>query len=281
MTITYKGEDPLGRSAQNLKGVRTYTRAFLFTADAEEDAWDVGSHPNAPVIGSAYRDAWCISSSPACVSGRDGWKITAQYSSEIQLNEDPTQDAAKVRVYTEQFQKVLQTDINGNSVCNSAGDPFDPPIMVDDSRRVITVQKNMATHPSWILSYQDAVNSDSFTVKGQTYAAGKGKVQRVDIGDEQSRNSITYYVVSFEIHLQKNGWIVSQLDAGFRELQAGSGSGVGSLVNIVNPGDGLQPSAPVPLGGNGVSLANPSFTNNVFLNFTAYEQLPFSVLPFT
>jgi hypothetical protein len=277
MTVTYLGEIPEARKAQNLRGVRTYSRAFHFSTSTDaEDAWDVGSHPNAPIIGSTFRDGYCISSTPQCVSGRFAWRIDAEYSSEYEVTEDPTAEPARITVSTEQFQKPAVVDKAGNKINNSAGDPFDPPLMIDDSRRVISVSKNLATHPSWILSYQDTVNSDSFTVQGITYTAGKGKLQRVSISNELSRNGTTYFVVQFEIHLQKNGWLLQPLDAGFRERDYS-----GDLINILNPGDSEEPSAPVPLDGSGSALDNPSFANNVTLSFDVYETAVFSALPLT
>jgi hypothetical protein len=61
-----------------------------------------------------------------CVSGRFGWHITAQYSSELELATNPVNDPAKITVSTEQFQRPIIADRLGQSVCNSAGDPFDP-----------------------------------------------------------------------------------------------------------------------------------------------------------
>lgn len=274
MTVTFIEEDAGARTATNSRGIRTYTRAFRFeTSSQSEDAWDVGSHPNAPVIGQAFRDAWCISSTPACTDPWKGWTITAEYSSAVEMNVDPTQDAMQIRVYTEQFQKPAVFDKNGNKIVNSAGDPFDPPLMMDDSRRVISLVRNVAAYPSWVLSYQDAVNSDTFTVRGITYAAGVGKVQSVSISDGQIRNNVPFYTVEVLIHLQKNGWILQPLDVGFRELGYS-----GDLINILNPGDTERPSAPVPLDGSGHQLDNPSTTNNVLLSYSVYDTQPFSVL---
>lgn len=274
MTVTFIEEDAGVRTATNSRGIRTYTRAFRFeTSLQSEDAWDVGSHPNAPVIGQAFRDAWCISSTPSCTDPWKGWTITAEYSSAVEMNVDPTQDAMQIRVYTEQFQKPAVFDKNGNKIVNSAGDPFDPPLMMDDSRRVISLVRNVAAYPSWVLSYQDAVNSDTFTVRGITYSAGVGKVQSVAISDGQIRNDIPFYTVEVLIHLQKNGWILQPLDVGFRELGYG-----GDLINILNPGDTERPSAPVPLDGSGHQLSNPSTTNNVLLSYSVYDTQPFSVL---
>ena len=275
MTVHFLEEDAGARTATNSRGVRTYTRAFRFETDSQtDDAWEVGSHPDSPRIGQAFRDAWCISVTPACTDPWKGWTVTAEYSSALEMNEDPTQDAMQIRVYTEQFQKPAVFDKDGNKIVNSAGDPFDPPLMMDDSRRVISLVRNVAAYPSWVLTYQDAVNSDTFTVRGITYAVGVGKVQSVSISDAQVRNGYPFYTLEVLIHLQKNGWILQPLDVGFRELDyAGT-----SLINILNPGDNERPSAPVPLDGAGRALDNPSTTNNVLLSFPVYNTQPFSVL---
>jgi hypothetical protein len=286
MTVTFIGEDPEGRAATNDTGMRRYTRVFkLETTDRAEGPYAVGSHASLPRIGSLYPDdpfAWCKTLDVAWFSGWKGWKVTANYTSERELAEDPTQDPALIAWDSEQFQRPAIFDQNNNAICNSAGDPFDPPNMMDDSRRVVTVTKNLSVVPAWILTYQDAVNNDSFSLDGITIGIGLAKMQRVSVSPVERRNGITFRVVTFQIHLQKNGWHLEPLDAGFREIASGSGTGGNTgLVNILNPGDDEQPSAPVPLDGNGVSLASPSYTNNVFLDFEVYETLAFSSLPLT
>jgi len=274
MTVYFLEEDAGARTATNSRGIRTYTRAFRFRVDSQaDDAWEVGSHPDAPRIGQAFRDAWCISSTPTCTDPWKGWTVTAEYSSEREMNEDPTQDAMQIRVYTEQFQKPAVFNKDNELIVNSAGDPYDPPPMMDDSRRVISLVRNVPNCPSWVLDYQDVVNSDTFTVRGVTYAAGTGKVQSVSLSDTQKRNGIDFYTLEVLIHLQKNGWLLKNLDAGFRELGYG-----GELINILNSGDNERVSAPVPLDGSGHALANPSPTNNVLRSDVVYDTAPFSVL---
>jgi hypothetical protein len=274
MTVTYLQEDAGGRTATNSKGIRTYTRVFLFETDSQaDDAWEVGSHPDAPRIGQAFRDAWCISSTPSCIEPWKGWSITAEYSSEREMNEDPTQDPIQIRVYTEQFQKPAVFNKDNQLIVNSAGDPYDPPPMMDDSRRVLSLSRNVPYCPSWVLDYQDAVNSDTFTALGVTYAIGTGKVQSVSLSNAQKRNNIDFHTLEILIHLQRDGWILKTLDAGFRELNYS-----GELINILNAGDGERVSAPVPLNGSGAALANPSPTNNVLRSDVVYNTQPFSVL---
>jgi len=278
MTITYKG---IGKtqSAENSKGSRTYIVTFEFqTTLITERAYHVGSMPQVPIIGSPHPDdagAWVESIQVDLSEPKYGWTVTVRYSSERELATDPTNDPAVITVHSEQFQKVAETDINGDSVCNSAGDPFDPPYMMDDSRRVISVSKNMSGHPSWILSYTDVVNSDSFVVKGVPYAVGVGKVQRVSIGETQTRNGVPFVVVTLEIHCQRDGWILRPLDAGFREK---SGAG---MINILNTIDLERPSAPVPLNGSGLAQAQPTSASAVYGAYTIYTTAAFSALPLT
>lgn len=280
MTVTYIGPQPVSRSGgDGIDGIRRYTRAFIFsTSLASEDEYHILAHPSAPKNGSAHPSdsgAFVTSRRAECTDGQNGWLLTCEYSSERQYNEDPTADPAAISWDSEQFQKPAVFDKDGNAIVNSAGDPFDPPNMMDDSRRIVTVTKNLATVPSWILTYQDAVNSDNFTVDGVPVTAGQAKMQRVSVGEVQSRNGISFRPVVFEIHLQRDGWLLEPLDAGFREK-------AGSLrINILNDGDLEPPTAPTPLDGSGAVLTNPTAATCVFLSFSVYDTAAFSSLPLT
>lgn len=275
MTVTYIGE--IAASATNERGSRSYTRIFkLSVSSRAERAYAVGSHPSLPIIGEVHPDdsnAYCTTLTPDPTDPWKGWTVTAQYSDTRTLSDDPTDDSAVITWSSEQFQRPAVFDRNGNFIVNSAGDPFDPPLMMDDSRRVVTISKNLALVPSWILDYQDAVNSDSFTVDAQTIAAGCAKIQSVTVGERQRRNGTVFRNVTITMHLQRDGWLLRPLDAGFREIS------YGGLQNIKNPGDEELPGAPVPLDGNGYALTNPSFTTCVFLPFEVYAAREFSSLP--
>lgn len=280
MTITYHGEIGSGRKAQNTKGMRTYTRQFRLESDSRsDDAYTVGSDPNLPIIGSLFPSdsfAWCTTLSVDCTDDWKGWTVTADYSSERELNEDPTLDPALTDWDGEQYQRPLVIDEDENLVCNSAGDPFDPQEMVDDSRLNSTTIKNLAVVPTWIMQYANAVNSDAFTLDGFAVDIGQAKMQRPRVSRPQRRNNIVFREVTFTINYREEGWLSSLLDAGFRERNY-----AGELVHIVNPGDGEFVSSPVPLDGAGTSLTDPSPTNNINLTFRAFRRLPFSILPLT
>ena len=279
MAVEYIGEDPSGRTAQNTKGARTYQRKFKLRTTTQADGpFAVGSNGSLPIIGNAHPEdanAFCISLQVENTSPWAGWTVTANYSDERTIDDTPTDDAASISWGSEQFQKPAVFDLSGKLIVNSAGDPFDPPAMMDDSRRVVTVEKNLAVVPSWILDYQDAVNNDVFSVDGISIGIGKAKMQNVTVSPRQRRNGTTFRTVTFTIHLQRDGWLLDILDAGFRRKVSGGRD------NIKNSGDGESPTAPVPLDGNGQPIDDPTPTNCVFLQFAVYKTRAFSSLPLT
>lgn len=279
MAVEYIGEDPSGRSAQNTKGARTYVRKFKLRTTSQTDGpFAVGSNASLPIIGNAHPEdanAFCIGLQVENTNPWAGWTVTANYSDERTIDDTPTDDAASISWGSEQFQKPAVFDLSGKLIVNSAGDPFDPPAMMDDSRRVVTVEKNLTVVPSWILDYQDAVNSDVFSVDGISIGVGRAKMQNVTVSPRQRRNGTTFRTVTFTIHLQRDGWLLDILDAGFREKVSGGRR------NIKNNGDGESPTAPVPLDGNGQPIDDPTPTNCVFLQFAVYKTRAFSSLPLT
>jgi hypothetical protein len=277
MTITYLGDNH--GPATNTKGQRSYTRTFKLTTSAKtERAFHVGSHASLPVIGEVHPDdagAWCTTLQVDPSDPWKGWTVTAEYSTERELAEDPTNDPAEITWGYEQFQKPAVTNYAGQAILNSAGDPFDPPIMIDDSRPVVTISKNLASVPVWVFTYQDAINLGSFTVDGITVDAGLAKMQDIKIVRRQSRNGTSYRTVTFSIHLQKQGWSSKQLDAGFRQIGYGGGR-----ENIRNSVDDELPAAPVPISA-GAALNDPDPATAVYRTDVVYEAKDFSALPLT
>lgn len=280
MAVTYVGELSEGRRAQNSKGVRTYTRVFRLTTSSQtDDAYTVGSNGSLPVIGNTHpsdANAYCGELDVQCVRGWRIWDVTATYSTERVLSSTPTSDPTYITWDTEQFQKPATQDKDGKGVVNSAGDPFIPPAQMDDSRRVVTVQKNLANVPTWILSYQDAVNSDTFTIDGRSIAIGEAKMQRVSVGPPEIRNGVTFRQVTFVIALQRDGWAMKILDQGHNEKDPSSPTGR-KLIYL----KGQIPSGPVLLDGAGKAQTDPKTANAVFLTYNVYKQQPFSSLPLT
>ena len=281
MTVSYVGELAEARTATNSKGIRTYERGFRLTTSARTDnAANVGSNASLPIIGNTHPGdgtAYCTDLRVRCVRGWRIWEVTASYSSERQLSTTPTSDVARITWDSEQFQRVAVEDRNGDGITNSAGEFFDPPASIDDSRRVVTVEKNLAVVPSWILDYQDAVNSDQFTVDGITIAIGCAKMQKVTVGAKEERNGTAFRTVRFTMALQRDGWALKILDAGYTKKKAADPTKREQAILD----DGTDPKLPILLDGNGDVLDNPSPANAVFRTFNVYKQRAFSSLPLT
>lgn len=277
MSVIYKGI--YGRSATNSKGTRTYIEKHrLETTSITDGSYAVGSDPNLPLIGSAHYDdssAWCVSLDVDNDNPWKGWTVTATYDSTFELNINPIFEPAQISWDFEQYERVAMVDRSGDAICNSAGDFYvDPPAMRDDSRPVVSVSKNLAAVPSYVLTYQDAVNSSAFTLDGLAIAAGLAKCNRVSISTQQERNGFQFRTVTFDIHLQRDGWALSLLDYGYRAKS-------GSDRNLITNTDGTEPKNPVLLDGSGAALSPPTAATAVYNSFNVYYAADFNLLPLT
>ena len=203
------------------------------------------------------------------------WEVTVTYSTERQLASDPEDDEALVSFDSEIYQEPVFKDRMGNAILNSAGDAYVDPVPARDAAQLIAkIRKNVTSVPAWVIDYQRSVNDGSITIGGLAIAAGKAKAQRVAIGERQKRGLVTFYELSYEVHLNKDGWHLQPLDAGLRERNT-----AGKLVDIINEGDNSPPSSPVPLDGAGHVQNNPLPSTAEFGDYDVYEPLDYTALP--
>lgn len=268
-----------GRDGDDDGKIRRYSRHFRVVTNDQYDTAAVVIGSVGIQRGDVFPDdfgAWCQTANARNESFSPKiWLVTFNYSSEREIQPNPLNDPAKITWSGEPFQRPLIVDRNGDGVVNSAGDPFDPPIMRDDNRPVAHVTKNVASVPVWVLNYRDVVNSDAFTLDGLAVAAGKAKIKWINVGDWQERNNIRYRTLTFDVHLNKDGWNFQPLDMGYREIDPGDAT---KRITIKD-NEGKQVTQPYLLDGSGAQLSDPSPTTAVFLDFEGYEELPFSVLP--
>lgn len=262
------------------------SRSFRVIVDDPRTAYtDIALHEDIPKLGSLHPENFALYCARVSVVQRNKflWEVSVGYSNESEKAEDPTDDAAEIDWDTEQFQKPAVKDRDGNAILNSAGDPFDPPAEMDDSRRVVTIKKNMEEVPSWILDFQDVVNSSSFSVDGITVAAGLAKVQRVSVGAVQRRNDISYRPVTIVLHLRRDGWALEILNRGFRWTNGAARIKVSYTDSgtLVSPGDPVEnePTEPVLLDADGLVLSDPTPETATYGLFNVYEERSFADLP--
>ncbi len=280
MAVTDVNEIWDGRSGADDGSTRTRERIWRIITDDPFDDAPIVEAAVGVVAGDPHPNDF--GAKARSINARQGesrlvWLVTVSYSSAKDLQPNPLNDPAEISWDGEPFQRPLIKDKDGKAVLNSAGDPFDPPIMRDDNRPVASVTKNVGSVPTWVLNYRDVVNSDQFTLDGLTIAAGKAKIKWISVSPRQERNGVSFRTLAFQIHLNKDGWAFEVLDRGFRELDPNDAT---KRIQIRDDEKRLV-TEPVLLDGSGARLADPDENNAVFRDFDGYEELPFSVLPLT
>lgn len=278
------------------QAVRRYTQVFrAVTTSNNDDAATIRLDPRCPRLGQVHPNdpwSWCRRVHPRNESfSKRVWIVTAAYSSERERDEDPINDPIQIEWRTETFNKVVWQDRDGKGIVNSAGDPFDPPVEVDESRIVADIRVNLLAVPAWILTYRDSVNSTPFKIDNVEMPKGVARVARIYVGPWQERNEIFFRAVALALQFRTpleddpgKEWHEWTLDQGFRKKTGADGGepspGETALrTNITNTGDSESPTAPVLLDGNGQPLVDPTMDNAVFLPFGVYPEKDFTILP--
>lgn len=288
--LTFK-EIHSGRDGDESEGgeggriVRRYSRVFRgVTDDNADDAAVVLSNPLAPRYGSQHNKdalAFCRRRRARNESfSKNVWLATFAYSTEFELEEDPTADPVRISWNTEQFQKQFYRDRDGKALLNTAGDPPDPLTEGDDSRWTVRIVKNLSAVPVWLLAYKDVINNNPFIVDGVSVPAKVAKVQSIAISEEQERNDIMFRTLTLGLHFKPDTtWDEERLNEGLREKRpVPQDPSTFVVVNIVND-DGTEPSAPVLLDENGLAIKNPNPEDAHFIPLNLYSLADFNILP--
>lgn len=176
--------------------------------------------------------------------------------------------------HMEHFERIAEVDVDGNGVLNSAGQYFDPPIQADDSRPVITMIRNEPDFPYLtMLNYHDRVNNATWNgIPAQCVKifniSAQEKIEH--IGDEGSEIEFKYWEVTYEFHVNYDGWRKQILDQGRYELNSG-----GTALVAIEDSEGRPVNDPVLLdgAGNGRPEGPP-----VYLTYQVYYEVSFAPL---
>lgn len=276
MALEYNGLKA-GRRGKITAGAQTGVLVQLFQDDtgASTEA-DVYAHASCIKWGSAHPvipGAYCNDIDILQASGKNGWEVTASFTTERVLNENPLFDPAEIDWEPDNFEEALVVDRDGNAVCNSAGDLYED-VFRERSRRLVTVEKNVATVPDWIITAEDAVNSAAFFLDGVSIGVGIARLPAPSISRKQIRNGVTFRRLRMIFLLKKDGWADQRVDAGYR-YKSGT-----ERLRITND-DGSDVTQPVALDGSGAVLANPTAATIVFNSFNVYPSYDFNLLPLT
>jgi hypothetical protein len=191
--------------------------------------------------------------------------------------ENPLSQPLKVTFEGVSYQRVIDLDINGNPIDNTAGDPFDPGIEADEIRQTFRVVQNFASpiNPFNIFSFGNCVNSDTwFGFPPKSIKTGIPLVERLFsqfLADTSSTGN--YWQVTWVFDQNPDGWQKSVGNMGMRQLAAGSTT---KRVAILDSG-GMVLQTPAWLDINGHYLQPPVTSSNILIiDFDIYPAISFT-----
>lgn len=209
------------------------------------------------------------------------WIVDADYDTEpIATDEEdkpPLDRRAKITWNTVPYQKATEKDRTGKAIVNPAGDYFDPPIIKDLSRWTATVQKNLATVPTDVLSYRDKLNDAAFDLDGVTIPKNVAKIMAISIGDVLKEGPDEYRTLSFTLQFDETDkWKSKPLNQGFYFIDAANSNKKTRCK--VNGKDCVSPQLLDTAGGQ---IATPTPASATFGSFDIYDEMDYGVLPTT
>jgi hypothetical protein len=212
-----------------------------------------------------------------------GWLVTVEYGpySTLFAGGGPTQNPLlqpiDVKWSMRSQEIVVDIDINGNPILNTAFDPFDPPLMEDDPRPVLTVTRNESTwNQALQIQYRKAINSDPFA----GYQPLMSKVLDISADSIFHQDVGWYYQATYQFEFMPptsqttgiNGYRRTVLNQGMRALSAVNG-------NKFHPSyKGVPITEPVLLTKMGTVINNGQ--SPFYLIFQTKPELPFAAFQF-
>jgi hypothetical protein len=271
---------------------RTYVRTFLVeTTGPQVGAYQVRTAAGIPQPGAFYhnglapgdpdyefdRGSFVESIEAANNSNVDNagieWTVTVNYGpyDAGQFGNDPSLWRMKVSFGGERTERVVYKDRSDNAIVNSAGDRFDPPITIDDSRSTMTVTRNelvSAFDLTLAESYRDKINSADWN--GFEALSVKCGIIATSEPQYDSNAQVYYYTVTYPFTINRKGWLLDILDAGCNELDVDTGL----PKPIMHKGQAV--SDPVPLDGAGHEKEPDA--EPVFRTINTYDEVDFEGL---
>ena len=138
--------------------------------------------------------------------------------------ENPLERPARFSVDREVYSKIVEQDIEGNQIVNTAGFMYDEPLEQESTRGVLIIQKNVGTlneAMDFISKYSDSVNEKTWNPKMVAPLAAKPRqalCRDVSAGELQTEGDYSFYPVTFRIALKEGDetWDRSILERGYR-----------------------------------------------------------------
>lgn len=236
MPVVSAIRDFRGRPMSIRKGVTTFSDTWDVVVELEDgiDPREMIYHSGqVPVRGDGHPELPAY----ACVGGAfsDGegpvhWKYVAEYSSNAAAADpdDPLLAPPTWRYYGEPLEVEVDTDIDGNPLVNTAGEPYDPPITRRFRDRVLEYNVNIiagTVDVDWLLDFTDHTNTDTFAGR----AAGEALCDEITADLQRFGDAgLNYYACKLIFKFRRNytdasaparsAWCDRVLNRGYRRL---------------------------------------------------------------
>lgn len=273
---------------------RTYRRRYLVKTTSSKDAEAVVLlAPGLPPIGAQFTqgskfdpEARVTRITPERKASKV-WYVDVDYSTNSDDKESPL-DRRPVMQFKFQSFRVpvigqLKQTASGDAdkvfedcMRNTAGQVFDPPPEVDDSRPVLTITRNeQRFNPLLAITFQDAVNKTPWGGAQQRQAKIMGITTSGRKTEKIKDVEYVYYPVTYEIHYKRETWDIRVLNAGKYYLKV-AGADKTDPANLVGFTDAQGKETIGLLAEDGTALANG--VEPIWIRKRVYKELDFKLL---
>lgn len=242
--------------------------------DPRQALYDAGLLPRKGDASEDFEGMYCVGVALDPGDGPTTWEATIRWSTP-NLNEpptDPTIAPPVVVIGGEALDEQIDTDLDLEPIANTAGEPFDPPIVSRRTDLVIDYQVNVLldqVNIAWLLSFRDKTNSEDMPGIGD---AGEVLVDGAPTAElvHETEDLPAYWKIRIVLKIRenseeagapaKNAWKRRILSQGYRQI-------VDSDLKTVVDQDGMPLNQPVLLDANGVKTDTP-----YWLWFRVYDE---------
>jgi hypothetical protein len=230
---------------------RSYTIPYIVESSTKDD-WDINAARKAtgmPAIGSKLTQdsgAFCDNISLSGIEfGTDATKFTftttfatKQVGENNENSSDPLKTPPRISYGTVTYSRVMEAAYNTTAgseddqgdptepVTNSAGQPFDPPLMGVKVNSLVTIQYNNKNFgDDWIEGFVNTTNKSAVSVASKQIQANHGKIKEISAENNFKDDGTEYWSITVQIEISDEPFKRKVQDRGFSVyLSAGSPS---------------------------------------------------------
>lgn len=206
------------------------------------------------------------------------WRLRVNYSDQVDTD-NPLARPAVVTFRSLSLNSATLLDNKGRIMLNTAGFPVEP----QERREAIwsiTVQKNVADYPAWVLDYPESINNDTVRIRKLSCPPKTLALVGLTIPDFTEEKGVKFLALELELHYRKSTWQTFVPSLGFHEKKLSvSRTGVVTATFPRIQTDGENVTEPVLLDRNGAAIRNAGPQDVYTLKFTIPEERPYGALP--